>query len=1282
MSRTHCDLYAEINGEPSKLYKDLLSKIKNRPLTNYIYALYLQQGVEAQMNNLGFKVNNQGQHSADAVYQFFDVASMQNESIRINDIAIKIGAKDSSGNYTNFADSKEALRIANESNSTNKATVSYVVKKGDVFNIITEVKDSRTQSRAFETEKQIAVWNILEQVFRGIGIDINNDFDFNRGLVNALDAKNFLGWLKILKNTRNDLLSKNEIRTILELDKNSQQVKRLQTIFGSLDRAADEIYNAFHGERNKYTEGQLSLMNSALDQCKKVQGLDLEGVINQVRQAEGDTWESSEEARVQDTLEELDKDYGIDIHEINRQGKSIETLAHAAQDAAFTLQRQLRKLQAEYEIIPEVKNLQQDINRLIKGIANKKYYAGVMGFLKEALIQVQTMEKLFQGANEISGTNMERNAARAKALMEIKSIREGYEHIVNALVNLDDILIGEELNTLEKESIIEEAKKVKEYFEKYDNRVKKLQEVTMIDLATTYLGESTPTGVAIANLVKMAEVDSSVWDNLYSVGRLSNPIAATMGNIIRDAQDERTKKLNEISLRIRRATNKLFKSGSDSSFMYESNNYIISDIDWEKYNREKYAARRKFINEGLVGLDLAEAMDIWEEEHTEHRVVDKVSGRKERVPDSNYRKEFPTLTAAQQEYYDEMMQIKGELSTLLPYYAQKQYLPPQKRRSTTDAILQSKGNGKLITKAILNKLKDLYTVREDDQLDAANGAIVDGEEYAVSGGALDNTPYRQIPIFYINRIEDQEELLKDFSGALQSFAAVAINYECMNSIKDTVEFIGDFIEDQEIAAKKGDKSQVDEVSSSAIRMFKKLNSFSKRTNTSAIVQSFIDQHIYGIKIKNVNKWTKILQTILSYTSIRALAVNVKGAISNTLMGEIQMLMEAGAGEFYNVADYIWAHKKVFGDNTVNAPGRIMDFVSNNVNSKSVLLAQIFDPLNEQFREQSNQRYHKGILRHLLGKDFTFIGYGAGEHMIHFVNMYAMLHNIKVKIDGKDATLYDAFYKTDKSDGNSELLLKDNVTYKNSDGNWVPVDDKYIEEIKGRIRYCNHSTHGAMNDEDKGVIHQHMLSKFAMNLRQWMVEHYSKRYRGVHWESSLKQFREGYYNTAGKFMMGLASDIFNFESEIALHWNEMEPWQKANCKRALSELLILSSLLTLSFALGEPEDHKKEFWYRMWIYQTKRAIMEVRGSTPIGIPMEITKMINSPIAATNTVNSLLYPFVGLPDINEKIKSGRYEGWNKYGRNLLKYSVPFYNQIDQLQNMDEDPAVFAVFNNSLR
>ena len=861
--------------------------------------------------------------------------------------------------------------------------------------------------------------------------------------------------------------------------------------------------------------------------------------------------------------------------------------------------------------------------------------------------------------------------------MQVKSITDGYKNILTSLSNIDNIISDERLNDTDKQVIKDQATKLVEFFGKHDKTLRELRLNTMTTIATEYLGDKLSNGMAVVNIVEMAEKDSTIYDYLYSIGRVSNPLIATMGNIIRDAQSSRDAKMNAISLRIRRAENKLRKAGIKSDFMYESNGYIISDIDWTAYNKAKAKFRKGLKGQGNRGLSIDEAMKNWEDVNTEDRIVDSVSGRTERVPNATYRKAFPQLTTEQQEYYNTMMQIKGELGTLLPNYAQRHYIPPQVRRSFIDAIQAAIKGGSLqgLIKAIRTKFKDLTTIREDDDRYAKNG-IVNGEEYSIVSGALDNTPFRQIPIFYINRIEDQGELLKDFSSAIQHLAGTAINYEAMNSIKDTVEFMADFIKDQEVAAGRSYKS-LDMVEDTGIRVYKQLKAFASNSNTIGIVDGFIDKHIYGVNIKDTGKYHHLLRNLLAYTSVKSLAVNVKGAISNYLVGELQMLIEAGDMEFYNPIDYAWAHKKVFGDNTVGSVGRIMDFMTNNTNSKSVLLAQIFDPLNENFSEQQHQRYYRGPLRHLLGKDFTFIGYGAGEHLIHFVTMYAILHNTKVKINGKTKTLYDVFSVGNKVDGNSELIIDKDATYINDEGQEVPIDNAFLEKIRKRIRYTNQTMHGAMNEEDKGLIHQRMAGRFIMNLRQWMVEHYSRRFRGSHYDATLGENREGFYNTTSKFAYAMVGDIFNFQRESMLHWNEMNSIQKANCRRALSELTVLSSLLTLSFALGEPDEHKKEFWMRMWIYQTKRAITDINGSTPWGIPMEMNTLINSPIAASNVVNSFIYPFAGIRDINETIKSGKHKGENRYFRNIKKYLIPFYGQIEQLGEMDTDNSVFQVF-----
>jgi DNA-binding transcriptional MerR regulator len=1271
-----CELYPlGKDKKPSQLYKDILKYIGERPVANYIYAAYTTSAA-AQMDSLGYTRNIQGEHKMADVEKVLDIVGIKRDigskGVGISKIARTEGATDMKGNPVDFSDARKALEVAQHINNTYKGAVAAVYAKGDKFNVVVDSRNSRTQIRSAQVEKQLQQWDVLKQAMNTIGVDLDNN-TLSKSVFNATNVKYAVQWLHNAQITDNKYFSRKEIKDLLSINEATPQVQRLKQMFGTLDEVAQKIYDAYRV--GGVTSSQMSLIDATLNNSKKLNGLDLKSLetqVNSIEQAFGNT----EESRIENTLKNLNKKYNIDAAEILLVGKNIRSLSQAAAEAAIVLQRQLKQMKAKVGVTPETTKLEKTLNILTKEISANRYYAGVLGFLGEASTQIQNMENMLKNTPQ-SGTNLQRAAAMSKTLMQVKAISEGYENILRSLANIDKIVAEERISDQDRQNIKDQATKLVEFFDNYKDVIEDLKVDTMTTIATEYLGDRLPNGEAVVNIVSMANADSSIYDFLYSVGRVSDPLIATMGNIIRDTQSSRDAKMNAISLRIRRADNKLRKAGFNSEFMYEPNGYIISDIDWSAYNKAKYKYKSSLKGLGNRGISIDEAMKNWEEANTEDRVVDAVSGRTEKVPNATYRKAFPQLTAAQREYYTTMMQIKGELGTLLPNYAQRQYMPPQVRRSFIDAIgaaWKHKNIKELIT-ALRNRFKDLTTIREDDTRYAKNG-IVNGEEFGIVSGALDNTPYRQIPIFYINRIEDKGELLKDFSSAVQHLAGTAINYEVINNIKDTVEFMGDFIRNQEVAA-SSEPSKADLVENTGIRIFKKLVGFGNNSNTTGLIDGFIDKHIYGVQLKDSGKYHVLLRNLLAYTSLKSLAVNVKGAISNYLVGELQMLVEAGGGEFYNAKDYLWAHGKVFGDNTTGSVGRIMDFMTNDVNSKSVLLAQIFDPLNENFGEQTHERYHRGIIRHLVSKDLSFIGYGVGEHLIHFVTMYAVLHNTKVKINGQQKTLYDVFSVGNKVDGNSELIIDKNATYTNDEGQEVPIDNAFLEKIRGKIRYTNQTMHGSMNEEDKGLIQQHMAGRFVMNLRQWMVEHYSRRYRGSHYDATLGEYREGFYNTTSKFAYALAGDIFRFQRESMLHWKDMNNMQKSNVKRAMSELAVLASLLTLSFALGEPDEHKKEWLMRMWIYQTKRAITDVNGSTPWGVPMEMNTLINSPIAASNVVNAFLYPFVGISDIGETVKSGKHKGENRYVRNITKYLVPFYGQIEQLSEMGEDNGVFQVF-----
>ena len=1295
-----CILYPEVNGKPSRMYKDLLEKNKlGRPLVNLLYATYVASNAADAMDNAGYKRNTQGEHNAADVMKFLDVHSMLNEMATLSSEELSWGITDNNGNRIDFTNGNKALKKADAFNDAHTGLVATVVQHGDNYNIITAEKNARTHNYSTEVKEKLKIWETEKQAFAAKGIDIENMPQELSNVFNPMNTQ-LVQYLQGLQRVAMGNLYKKDALLLFNMDPNSPQVQRLVGSFGSIEAAAEAIDNINHGVGN-YTNGQKVLLKRAIDHCKQYKGVDLDALKTQVNQMSQQVIQSSPEEAIKQTLHQLNKKYKIDVNEIHRIGNKIKTLSEAATDAAVTIQRQIRQLEKQQGNNAEGKRLENILNQLMRELANKKYYSGVLNFLSEAQTQIAEIDNMLNNIPQ-TGTELEKAFGTAKILQDIKSLKDQYYMLVSALAD-EHLTIDESIGQTDIDNIRQSATRLKKFFDDKSKVLDNLTEATMVNLATQIVGDSAPNGQAMINVIRMAAADSSIMDYLYSAGRVSNPVIAAMGSIIRNAQNSRDKAINDISLRIRRATDKLYKSGSDSSFMYEDDGHIISDIDWGLYKAARKAQIKSLFKQGLRGFDLKQAIEDWEDANTEDRVVDSTNGRTERVPDSKYRKAFPQLTQAQQEYYDEMMQLKGEIGSLLPAYAQKQYLPPQLRRNFLDAVGQAQ-DIKDVAKAVRNKFENIWKIREDDENYNMNG-IIDGDEYRITEGAFDNTPLRQIPIFFVNKV-DQDELLKNFSTGLAALAGTAVNYDAMSNVAQVVEFIGDFVKEQN-ARDKDQKADV--IENQQIRVFKDLFKWGKNTNTAGLIDGFIAQHIYGQRLDPEQigyKWSKLVSSIIGYTSFKGLATNLKGAFSNYLVGEFQMLIEAGAGEFYGFKDYLWAHSKLFGSAGIG--GEIAELLTNNINNKGTLFREMFDPINENFSDKSHTKYYKSMFRQLISHDCSFLGYASGEFLIHYVNMYSILHNQKVLLNGEKISLYDAFEVTNKQDGNSELHIKAGVTL--LDGSVVTSD--FLDSIRKKIRGVNQNTHGSMNTEDKGLIHQKLWGKAIMNFRQWMVEHYSRRFRKRHSDDSFGKDREGYWRSFYQYMFNedtkeewkegskvnaigmFVKDYITFLLRAQSQWHNLDEMQRHNVKRVHTEMMMYFALLGAAFALGEPDDHKKQFWRRWFIYQVKRMILDTESGMPITlkygvVPVPLYDMIKSnitilqsPMAGVNTLNSLLYVVGGLfnGDLigpNNTIKSGDHKGENRYWRNVKKYAFPFFKDWEQMQKMAEDEAIFQVF-----
>lgn len=1273
-----CILIPEVNGEPSTLYQELDKNVKDKNLTNYIYARYLVPGVAAQMDAEGYKRNKQGQHNYKDVKAFFKFDKILGETNRSIEADARIlGSMDAFNNYINFDNAEEAYNLAISFNNTHKGRIAYVIQHGDKFNIIIENKDSRTQIRALYVNSEMAAWEAFKVDLTNAGVNVDEFINISTALINPLSLLRFLDTMAILKTGRNDILSVKDIEMFLTLSKSNPKVQALlRRGWGSIEEVAQKCYEALQ-DPSTVTSTLHDLINNTITDAKTNCPFNFNSCKRNItNNVIPNTVESDDIRSIQSILEDLEEKYNITPSAINRKSKDIKTLKDAISDAITTITREIRVLESKGGITATTKKLNKTRELLAEELASKRYYFGLVQFLGDALMYSKAIHNILASVSD-SGTELENIRNRAEALSKAKSLQDGYYHIVEALANLDNIIIEENISEEDKKQLQDKAKEVLELLNRQKGLIQSKQHDVVLDSLKATLGGESYLGQSYADVLSMLVADTSIDNYIYSMGKSSNPLIAASGAIIRDAQINRDEQLRQISDRIGKATKKLYDAGYTSEFMYTSDGRIISDINWESYAEERNRAIRLLKSQGLTEYAFKDALEQWEEANTEDRVVDSVTGRTEKVPNSNYRlvnNPLNDLDAAQLEYYNTMMQIKGELGTLLPHYAQKQYLPPQIRKSSLDILsdgIRRKLPAKKVASLLWENFKSkIYKIREDDE------DFITVNRY----GDYDNTPLKDIPIFYFGKLKDNDELLRDFSSAIQSLAATATNYNAMSSIVEILETIQDLVGDLDLRDDVDGKPSVDKISllDRTINIVTHLRKKATETNTKAILDSYVEMLVYNEKYKGNKKFNKIVNALLGYNSVAKLAVNTTGAIANVTAGELQMLIEAGGREYFNIKNLLVAQTRMFGDILGRTPGKVWDLLTNNRSSIDTLISEFFDTQQDTYSEKSKQRYHKNVFRRLFGKLNPLMMYSGGEYLIRQTLAYAVLDSEKVLLNGKKVSLLKCFDKVETVDGFYELKLKDGTT--KLDGSPLELDDDYLKEVKNKIRHCSQACFGAMNTEDKGVINQHFLGRAAMNFRQWMVEHYSRRYRTRHYDYTAGKYVEGYYVTC----FNVAKDFIKGYKDIAATYemlkDTLENDQKANLRKAGVEVFILLSLMGLGMCLGDEDDHDGDFFMRLWILNTKRMLQETKAAMPIGAITEFGRLIDSPFPAMNTVSGLLYPITGIKDINDTIQKGRYKGWNKYWRNILWYTVPFYKQVDQILNLAQENSMFAVYDRS--
>ena len=978
--------------------------------------------------------------------------------------------------------------------------------------------------------------------------------------------------------------------------------------------------------------------------------------------------------QIQKAMYEADKDFGrlardilngrmdeeINIGNINSSGLFYQTNERVQRDRKLLqdiMNNELKRLKIYEKRNPNSQfsaNQRLLIDRLELELADNNEVEGIYAFLDNALEELQKVSSRLEMLRNTPATNANE---RASVLRDVRNYMYSYKNIVEdirrALVDEErytDNRYGQRVRVaLDNASIL-----IGDLFVKYNDVSMPL----FVDFIKPFVGENImiPFGkfkgkvIKAEDLVKMADEDISFFDRwLDSMADSSDYMLKIMDQAVKKSKEQARLRTIDVMKQLQAATIKLEKAGiKNTDWMFErdskgnlSGNYI-SEINQALF-KEKVREMFKSLNEKYGKNPVGENAEKYKKERQAwfNANMEIVNGKK--VPKMSIygNKQYQRLNAAQKEYYDTVMNIKSQLDSYLPEKYTTLTNAVKIRKDLLERVKSSDGV-KSGAKQIWESVKDEF-IRRTDDVDFGDRATVKDFE---------GNEVQTLPIYFtkLKEGESANDLSTDIVSTLTAYAAMANDYDEMNKVIDVLELGRDLLRERQVTQTQGGKPLVEKFKAVGRKVESKLTKEGEATRFVQRLNDFFEMQVYGRYMAdegtfgstNIDKG-KVANFVNRVTSMNNLALNVLSGISNIATGKVMMRIESFAGEFFNEKNTITADR-IYGQ---SLPEYLAEIGNRVKTSKLALWDELFNVMQEyeqNVREVNFDR--KTWFSRMFGTSTLFFMNNAGEHWMQNRTSLALADAYKMKApNGKIVSLWDAMevVPIDKNNKKAGAKLQLKQGYTKADGSAFTQDD--IIKFSRRSAAINQRMHGIYNKADRSAIQRLAIGRMGIMFRKWIKPSLNRRFKSATYNYDLDAWIEGYYRTSGRFLLQLARDLRETQFNLAARWNELTPTEKANIRRALTEVGHFLAVMAIIGLIEWSDDKDRPWLVRMLEYQSRRLYTELGAMIP-GKSMisEGLKIIKSPAAGVTTIENILDLTKLLNPWNyiDELQSGRYEG----------------------------------------
>ena len=1212
-----------------------------------------------------------------------------------------------------------AAHSYNQSSNNRDFCVATVVPSSDGTKLRVEIKE-RNQQNVNEYESQYSTQLLnqkLESILGDLGVTVGllEDYEQTDGFVDFSKAdsiaQGFEGLIKIANGMQGELaLSEEFSHLLIGMFRDTPLVQRSLAQLMSNDNLVQEALGDEYENNRAYYEqnpnydalGNEIPLNETLaeealgrilqdklatvpSESPEEKSSPLTSLINRLisyikRIFKGRNPDDIQKARneVSATMGELAKN----VLTGTRQLKSEEIIKNKrnarfnhlrdANDKVLTLLKNANEIERKRsKIAPKEdrQTIKDNIIKLESLMTDAKKMEGLHTYAKWALSDLQTaMDDL-----DISGTLEQRDFTK---LRHIKSVLDSYEgfisdfhEVLDSLSAGDDFIItinGQEVNLREL------WREIDDLYKSCDTAFKNQSFVAFSDfLAPIY--EKSPLRNPDGSIKSLSEVlagedfDISEFDRwLTSMGESSSVLLQLFDKVVKNAKDKT--RLNTIHnirdiWKLRESAEK--RGITDFEWMFEKDadghktgNYISLYNHGQFKDDEEKMLRdiKEKYGEHPIGENFKRAFLERKAWYETHATKDMFGNN---YPGESYKNPaYGKLTQDQRDTLDEFLAYKDSLELLLPNDRRNRVRAIQRRRSGTQRLIDSATNPSNAFNALKDDLKSAFSRSEDDDL-------LYGE---TTKGLTDFTgqEYMTLPILYTGKLKNPDTLSTDVFSDLMAYAYMANTYSEMSKVYDPLEIGVSVTAQKEFVKNAGSKTK-EEVLNVLGRVTKKSVKVGSNTNFAKKLRDYLECQVYGRYMKeddvlgvNAQKTLSVFQRL---TSMAYLGCNYLAGFANVATAAGMQNIEAAAGEFFGAKELALADKEY----AAMLPEFIAELSSREKQSKLALFDELFD-VRQNAKDKLHNTQMKSIFRRFFGNNWLFVQQGLGDHWIYNRTAIAMAKKKKVLVGSQQVSLWEALEIV--TDENGYKYMQPKRGTKNLDGS-----DFDAGQFAREIAHINHTIAGIYNDDDQNAANRVMIGRLALQMRKWIIPQMMRRFQSKRMILDIGREEEGYYRTAGR----LAMDLWKSGFKITAEWEKLSDSEKANVRRALTEMAQTYAIWLLVTMLGSGVKDPDRIWAAKFAeYMLHREVHELGFLTPG--PMMLTegyKTVTSPFVAASAANKLsqalvttINPATWLYYDDNIIKSGRYEGHSYLYKRWAELPLPPFTQLRQIDKFFDD------------